>query len=182
MKSIEIGKLGRPHGVRGEIRLFFYNPDSDTLADGMEVTLQPQRGPAATVKIERIRYTPKFGILKLEGFNYRDEIERFTNAELLIDAELLPELDDDEFYLVDLIGLPVFVADEEDGDIEPEESEPIGEVKEVFETGANEVIVVTLDDGEELLVPFVEHAVSVVDLERAALILQPLHIWSLREE
>lgn len=178
MNTIALGKLGRPHGVRGEARLFLYNPQSETLRDGVQISLKHEGGQPVDFKIERIRYTPKFAIVKFVGLNHRDEIDRFKNAELLIDADLLPELDDDEFYLADLIGLPVFIAEEEDGDVDPETSASIGIVHDIFETGANDVIVVTLEDGEELLVPLVEHAISFVDLERELLILQPLTIWA----
>lgn len=178
MKSIEIGKLGRPHGVRGEIRLFLFNPDSESLADGMAVELKSESGATIEATIERIRYTPKFAIIKFAGLNFRDEVDRLTNAVLHIDIDLLPELDDDEFYVAELIGLPVYIATEEDGEIDPDKTEPIGTVDDVFDTGANEVIVVVKKDGQELLVPLVEHAVSYIDLDEEILVLQPLKIWA----
>ena len=178
LPRVAIGKIGRPHGVRGEARLFLFNPTSETVHPGLNAFLCPDRGSEVAVEVEKARYAAKFVIVKFKGIDGRQAIDEFKHAILEVDPDDLPELDDDQFYQVELLGAPVYVADEEDGDL-PESGEAIGEVERFFDTGgANDVMVVRREDGSELLVPVVEHAISLLDVEDYLVILQPLEIWT----
>jgi|SRR5690554_3909929 len=173
---VELAKVGRPHGVYGDVRLHLYNADSEVLDEGIKVYLKTER-EELELTIEQYRRGPKFAMVKFKGIQGREGAERIKHGIVSVDFDLLPELDDDEFYLVESIGFPVFVASEEDG--EPaEDAEAIGEIDRFFETGANDVLVVKRTDGTELFVPYVEHAVSYVDVEAPAVVLQPLEIWT----
>ncbi len=179
---VALGKIGRPHGVRGEVRLFLFNPESETLIKGMRIFLAPDGLPPTEAVIEKIRYTPKFVILKFKGINGREAIDQFKHAHLEVEYDDLPDLDEDEFYHLDLIGFPVYLAAEENGEL-PEDTEPIGEVDRFFETGgANDVIVIRRNEDSELFVPVVEHAISFIDFDRELVVLQPLEIWTPREK
>ena len=173
-----LGKIGRPHGVRGEVRLFLFNPGSEALQPGMTISLHRQNVVLADdLTLEQVRYTPKFAILKFKGLEFRDQVDAFKHAELGVDPEILPELDDEEFYHRDLLDLPVFIATEEDGeDFDPDAS--IGQVDRLFETGANDVLVVRRRDGSELFVPVIDQAISIIDLEEQFVLLQPLELWA----
>lgn len=179
-QRVALGKLGRPHGVRGEIRLFLFNPESQTLVSGLDAYVRHEGRSAVPVEIEKARYAAKFVIVKFAGIDDRDEVDKFKHAHLEVSYEDLPELDEEAFYYVELVGSPVYVAAEEYGDID-DDAEPIGEVDRFFETGANDVLVVNRD-GDQLLVPMVEHAVSLLDLERSLVILQPLETWTAPED
>lgn len=176
-----LGKIGRPHGVHGEVRLFLFNPNSESLRKGLPATLFREGREIQTVEIEQVRFTPKFALLKFKGLNHRDQVDALKHAELGVDSDLLPELDDEEFYHRDLLDLPVFLAAEEDGEeFDPQAS--IGQVDRVFETGANDVIVVKKNDGTELFVPLIEQAISVIDLDEEFVLLQPLELWAPEDE
>lgn len=174
---VVLGKIGRPHGNKGEVRLFLANPTSESLSKDMEVVLLRDGKELARHTLEEIRYVPKFAILKFKGLTFRDQVDLFKHAELAMDAALLPELGEEEFYHRDLLDLPVFVALEEDGE-DFDEKQPFGTVSRVFETGANDVLVVKRADGSDFLVPLIEEAISFIDLEEEVLVLQPLEIWA----
>ena len=172
-----LGKIGRPHGVNGEVRLFLFNPGSESIQAGMKVSLHREGASLAELELEQVRYTPKFAILKFKGLTFRDQVDALKHAELGVDPELLPELDEEEFYHRDLLDLPVYLASEEDGeDFDPDQS--IGQVNRIFETGANDVLVVRRPDGSELFVPVIEQAISLIDLDEEFVLLQPLEIWA----
>ncbi|TXD34604.1 16S rRNA processing protein RimM [Lujinxingia vulgaris] len=175
-EKVELAKVGRPHGVYGDVRLHLFNADSEVLDEGVQVTIKTDR-EELELTIERFRQGPKFAMVKFKGIQGREGAERIKHGIVSVDFDLLPELDDDEFYLMEVIGFPVVVATEEDGDA-AEDAEPIGTIDRFFETGANDVLVVKRTDGSELFVPYVEHAVSYVDLEAPAVVLQPLEIWT----
>ncbi len=174
-QRVPLGKIGRPHGVHGEVRIFPFNPDSDTLRPGLTVYLTGD-GPEQALTVESARHANKFILVRFQGLNHRDQIDAFKHRIVEIDAADLPELDDDEFYHRDLLGAPVFVAAEEDGELP--DTDPIGTVDRFFETGANDVLVVHIPDGKPLMVPFIPEAISFVDLDDRIVVLQPLELWT----
>jgi 16S rRNA processing protein RimM len=170
-ERVQIGTFGRAHGVRGEIRYFPLNPDSDLLEDGMRV--YARRGDSdASLTITKVRHAAKFDIVAFDEIAGRDEAEALTNLDVYVEADTLPEPDEDEFYQRDLIGLDVAILESEDGP-----TRLIGEVDGFFETGANDVMVVSLSNGERLFVPMIENAVAVLDLDDGVL-LQPADQWA----
>lgn len=176
-RRVSLAKIGRPHGIRGEVRVFPFNPDSQALRAGLHVHLRRKEQPDLTVEIEKARYAAKFIIVKFDGIDDRDEADELKHAQLEIDYDDLPELAEDQFYHVELVDAPVYVAKREGGGV-PEDTDPVGQVDRFFATGSNDVLVVRLDNGEELLAPLVPHAVDLLDLDRHLVVLQPLEIWT----
>lgn len=170
-ERIHIGTFGRAHGVRGEIRFFPLNPESDLLEAGLRVFVR-RAGEESALTIGRARRANKFDILQLDEVGDRDEAEALTNLEVFVDVDALPDLDEDEFYHKDLVGLDVHILEAEDGP-----TRPIGEVAGFFETGANDVMVVQLTDDSKLFVPMIEDAVADLDHDGVVL-LEPLHHWA----
>ena len=173
-EKIAIGKLGKVHGLRGELRLWAYNPDSELLRAGLQVTCATGRA-SRELTIERIRPGDKFLIVSFQGVAQREQAEALVNAELLVPRQSLPKLTSREFYLIDLIEQPVYVIDEDS----PEgEAVHVGHVEGFFETPAHEIMRLTLLDGASLLVPFVMNEIVLeVDLEEGV-VLAPLRLWA----
>lgn len=170
---IEIGQLGRAHGVRGELRFFPADPDSELLEPGCRVFVREENAPAREFQLSGIRRAAKFDIISLSGVEGRDQAEALTNLSLLIDQEDLPELDEDEFYLRDLVGLEAVELRSRQGD----EVRSLGRVDGIFETGANDVMVVILGSGERLLVPIIDEAIAELQMPDRVL-LWPLADWA----
>ena len=119
----------------------------------------------------------RFGILELEDVSDRDRAEQLTNLEVFVDAEILPEADEDEFYQRDLVGLPVHVG-RDDGDAFDVEEPAVGEVGGFFETGANDVMVLLTESGREVFVPMIEDAVALIDLQEKRVLIHPFEVWA----
>ncbi len=88
---------------------------------------------------------------RVEGVEDRDAAARLARATIEIAESALPRLDEDRFYVRDLVGLEVRV-----------DGRAVGRVADVLDMPANDVIVVALDDGEQVMVPFVADAVASV--------------------
>ena len=171
---VEIGQFGRPHGVRGELRYFPIDPDSELLEPGFRVFVRVIDATDEQIfELSSLRAASKFDLVRLQGVDSREKAETLTNAAVLIDPADLPQLDEDEFYLRDLIGLQVHELLTRDGD----DTRQIGEVGGFFETGANDVMVVELAGGERLLVPVIDEAIAEIDLPDRVL-LWPLADWA----
>ena len=120
-KTIPFGKLGRPHGVYGEQRLFLFNPDTPILMPGLVLLAKTDEG-WRELHLESARKGSKFAIVAFEQVQTREEAEELTNSVLRVRREDFEELDEGEVYQSDLIGVPVAV--QHDGGLAP-----IGKVK-----------------------------------------------------
>lgn len=137
--------------MRGEVRA---RPTGPTLA-GLSTPADVRLGPPvdATLTLTGIRGEPPRLLLTFEGVGDREAARRLVRATIEVPAAALPDLDEDEFYVRDLIGCDVEV----DGQV-------AGRVADVLSRPANDVVVVHLASGEERLVPFVPDVVLGVDL------------------
>lgn len=141
-----VGEIGRPHGVRGLVRLRAFTEDPAAIA-----AYSPLTDEAGT---KRFAITLKGGdIAAVEGVVDRDAAQRLTGTKLYVDRDRLPPPDDDEFYLVDLIGLAAVT----------QAGEPLGRIRAVEDHGAGAFLII---DGpaRELLLPFTRAVAPVVDI------------------
>ena len=156
--EIEIGVLGRPHGVRGASSLFLHNPQSP-LIDELEVLIAESPDGRERVQLT-VRSVPKgrkgARTLITDEVSDRDEAAALTGHKVLIPKALLPELQDPgEFYYHELPGLPVLTRS----------GLCVGTVVRVMWTSVD-VLVVRLEAGGELMIPVVEAYVCEVDATR----------------
>lgn len=113
--AIAVAEVSAPHGVRGQLRFHLYDPDSRALRPGLRVELRPRGGPEGHVRpdmsFEIVTVEPVPGKsavrVQLAGVTDRDHAERLRGREVWVARADLPALAEDEFYLADVIGLPV---------------------------------------------------------------------------
>ena len=95
-------------------------------------------------------------ILKFKGYDNINDIEKYKSKDLLIPRDQAVKLEPDEYFITDLIGLTV----------RSDDGETLGTMKDVLETGANDVYVVQMKDGKEILLPAIGDCILDVDLEQ----------------
>jgi 16S rRNA processing protein RimM len=162
--TLVVGKIGAPHGVKGWVRITSYTEKSDGIFDfsPWKLTLQ---GTVKEYKVIDWKHQNKHLLARIEGVDTRDDAELIKNAEIRVDEALLPELDKDEFYWRDLIGLSV-VSDK---------GYNLGKVEQLFETGANDVMLVKANVKDafgmkQRMIPYLfDQVVKQVDLESAVI-------------
>lgn len=152
-----LGRVLRPHGVRGELRIEILTAYPERIMPDERIFVGPD--PEATESateyaIAGVRRHKQYLILRLEGLNDRDEADLLRGQYVMVALSDAVPLDEDEFYLYQLIGLPVVT----------EEGEALGDVIDVIETGANDVYVVRGPRGE-ILLPAIEECILDIDLE-----------------
>ncbi len=148
---VVIGVISAPHGVGGTVRV--RPPGSGRhLRRGVEPVVDGERR-----RILASRPTPKGFLVDLEGIADRDLAASLRGHELLLDREELDAPDEEEFYVWDLVGLEVY----------DEAGFRIGNVADVLETPAHEILLIRDDEEEpaEHYVPFTHEHVPTVDLE-----------------
>lgn len=155
MESIlQVGVIASTHGVRGEVKVFPTTDDVKRFKRLKEVILDTGK-EQMTLEIEGVKFFKQFAILKFKGFDNINDIEKYKGKSLFVTRENAVRLRKDEYFIADLIGLKVL----------DEEGKEIGELKDVIETGANDVYVITMTDGRELLLPAIKQCVLSVDVE-----------------
>lgn len=160
---IEWGKIGRPHGLRGELRLFLHFAESEHLGDVQEVRVRTAE-TTSIQKIASLRPGPKGAIVAFEGVRDRNAADRLKNAVVDVRASLFPpaEHDDDEFYAFELEGLDAVDA----------EGKRIGIVDGIVDFGAGELL--ALRRGPDVtFLPFAEPYVGAVDLDAGTVVVDP---------
>jgi 16S rRNA processing protein RimM len=147
-----IGRVLRPHGVRGSLLVEPLSEIVETVPAGSTIYLGPERRPARTVAM--LRHGRMYR-MQIVGCEDRDAAEAFRGMELQIEVEERPPLAPGRYYHWQVIGLRVAT----------EAGDPLGEIRQILETGANDVYVVTTPDGSEILLPAITSVVRGVDLE-----------------
>lgn len=151
---LQVGVITSTHGLKGEVKVFPTTDDARRFELLKEVILDTGEERLG-LEIERVRYFKQFVILKLKGIDDISDAEKYRRAPLLVDRKNAVQLAEDEYFVADLVGLSV----------RNEEEQVIGSLKDVLTTGANDVYVIALDDGRELLLPAIRQCVLAVDLQ-----------------
>ncbi len=158
-KRVTLGKIGAPHGIRGWVKVFSSTYPADEILN-YDCWQVERQGVWQELVVEQLRPMGKGFIAQIRDstgqiIDDRDVAATWCKAEIAVWRSEMPELDEDEVYWADLIGLAV----------ETVEGKALGKIQQMMETGANDVLVV---HGErERLIPFVRGMyVKEVDLER----------------
>jgi 16S rRNA processing protein RimM len=157
-RHLQLGYVAGAHGVRGGLEIKLFNPTSSALGPGVRVALC-DRGAVDPSLYEVERAAPKPGSdrarLWLVGVDTREAAEQLRGRELWIARAELPELDDDEFYLADLLGSEV-VRRRLDASFES-----LGEIIGVTSNGAQDLFEVRFRGREWLLPAFAPFLVAI---------------------
>lgn len=151
---IEVGRIARPHGVRGELRVQLHWSESDALLTADEVWVQLPDAEAHAMKVEGARRADRAILLRLAEITDRDAAAALRGASVSVPRKALPVAEEGEFYLCDLIGARVL--------------EPGGEVGAVVEIRGHpsvDCLVIRTEEGRLLEQPLVAPWFERVDLD-----------------
>lgn len=150
-----VGRILGAHGLRGEVKIESHTDFAERFAVGREVLVGQE---LALARIATSRPHKNAFLVRFQEVADRTEAEALRNQWLYIPDEAAMELDEDSFWVHDIIGLAV----------QTEEQRLLGEISDVLFTGANEVYVVTpapgINQGKDLLIPALADVVQTVDL------------------
>lgn len=150
----KVGVITTTHGVRGEVKVFPTTDDARRFKRLKEVILDTGK-EQLTLEIESVKFFKQFVILKFKGIDNINDVEKYRQKELFVPRKNAVRLSKDEYFIADLIGLKVL----------DEQEQEIGVMEDVMETGANDVYVIRMNDGRELLLPAIKQCVLQVDVE-----------------
>lgn len=152
---LEVGKITRAHGVRGEIRVLPLT-DYPERFEELEWVYLDKGNEMVKVFSEDVKYQKGMVLLKLRGIDDFDSAEALRDMLLKVDREHAVKLPPGAYFVCDLIGCAVF---EDCG-------RKLGAVKDVIKTGSNDVYIVESETGAEILIPALKSVVTEVDVAR----------------
>lgn len=160
---LQVGVISSTHGVRGEVKVFPTTDDVKRFKKLKKVILDTGK-EQLPLEIEGVKFFKQFVILKFRGIDNINDIEKYKGKRLLVDREHAVKLKKDEYFIADMIGTDVFT---EDGEL-------FGALKDVMETGANDVYIIEMSDGKEVLVPAIKQCILDVDIENRKMVIHLL--------
>ncbi len=143
-----IGVITTTHGLKGEVKVF---PTTDDLNRFKKLKKCFIRTPKEDIQVEKnsCKFFKNMVILSFKEFGDINEVERFRNCDIYVTRDNAVPLEEDEYYISDVIGMNIILED----------GSELGVLQDVMQTGANDVFVIKLKDDKELLMPVIKDCV-----------------------
>lgn len=153
-ERLQVGVISSTHGIRGEVKVFPTTDDPNRYKRLKKVYLDTGKELLA-LEIQGVKFFKQFVIVKFKGIDNINDIEMYKGKSLLVDRKDAVPLKRDEYYIADMVGLQVFTED----------GAEFGVLKDVMETGANDVYIIDSKEHGEVLVPAIRQCILGVDVE-----------------
>ena len=150
---LRIGIITSPHGVHGEVKVY---PTTDDIKrfSKLKTVLLETKNTTTEVHVRSVKYHKDMVIIGFEEYDSMDSVQILRECSLYVTRDKAIRLNKDEYFIADLIGLNVKTDIGVDGIL-----------NDVLKTGANDVYVIGLSDGRELLLPAIADCILNVDIE-----------------
>ena len=159
----EIGLITTTHGLKGEVKVFVTSDDPKRL-ESLDTVFLMRKGERKDLKISTVRYFKNQAIVKFESYDRIEDVQELRGEHLYIDRDQAEPLEEGEYYLSDLIGCDVTVED----------GSAFGSVKDVLQTGANDVLIVRREGKADALIPVIKDCIVEMAVDERRLVVHLL--------
>lgn len=152
-----VGKIVNTHGIRGELKVLLHTdfPEVRFAPKSRLLIVHPENGTLTEVTVVSARPNKGMYVVKFAGFDNINEVEKYKGTDLKVPKEKTVELPENEYYFHEIIGCRVISDEDED----------LGVIEEILRPGANDVWVVKMPSGNQLLLPVIDDVVLDVDVQ-----------------
>lgn len=162
-KYLRVGVISSTHGIRGEVKVFPTTDDANRFKELKTLYLDTGK-ELKPMEIEDVKFFKQMVILKFKDIDNINDVEKYRGKDLLIDRENAVKLNEDEYFICDLIDSEVFT----------DEGNKLGILTEIMTTAANDVYVVKTPEGKEILIPSIKECILNIDPENKKIIVHLL--------
>jgi len=158
-KKVVLGKIGKVHGIKGWLRLNSFTAPPENILDYPQLNATISQNDQV-LEVDDSKLQPKGLLVHFRGYDVPETARELTGLEVWVDSAMMPALEAETFYWHELIGMSV----------RNEQEQLLGEVSDMLETGANDVMVVaatddSIDDRERLIPYLKDTVIKSVDRE-----------------
>ena len=158
-----MGKILKPKGLNGQLWIMVFNEINSVLDSGMSIWISSNDGKNIHKVIDSIKFFSSKSLIKFKDCNSRSDAEKFAGMKFSMSRSIFPALNDDEVYLVDLIGFTVY----------DKRKLKIGIVNDTISLPNQNIIIVNSKDGE-VMIPFVDAHIKLFDKKEKTIIIDSI--------
>lgn len=159
MRKLEVGQIVNTFGIKGFVKVKPFTDEITRFEKLKNVYIKDQ-----IYEIEDVKYQKNIVLLKFRGVNKIEDAEELKNYYIEIDRKDAKQLDEDSYYIVDLLGLDVY-----------DDSENLlGKLDDIYNTGSNDIYVVKDGKGKQILLPAISDVIKDINLEEKKIIVHLL--------
>lgn len=148
---LAVGRLRRPHGLRGDLVMEVLTDFPERLKSGVTVYVGEAYQP---LRIRRCRRHPPVLLLAFDGYSDNEQVGELRNRMVFVRADDCPPLPEGEYYHHQILGMQVIT----------DEGRELGAVVQILETGANDVYIIRPEAGPEILLPAIDDVILEINL------------------
>ena len=163
MKLIAYGKILKPHGLKGEVKVLPYSGESENFKHFSSIFISLDNNRQVEYEISGKRFQKNLIIVKFREVDSIDDAEQLRGKEVFIDKAVLPSTADDEYYWFELIGLDVYSQD----------NGLLGKVDSIIDNTAQPILVIK-NNSDEYMVPLIDNFVKKIDLDNSKIVIEPI--------
>lgn len=160
----KIGTIVNTHGIRGELKVKAITDFAEERFSKGAVVFRKDSNGYVAETMEKARMHKGMWLLTFAGVTNINDVEAFKGQDLYVSEDDRKELEDGEYYYSEIIGC----------EVQDEAGEVIGSVKEIMETGANDVWIVKRVSGKDALIPVIPDVVKEVDVDNQKIVIDVL--------
>lgn len=163
---VTVGLITKPHNLTGLVRVFPITDYPERFKDRRELLME-HKGRVELLEIEKVTFASNYLVVQFKGIDSIEKAEELRGAYLKVPETQLAPLNEDSYYIYQLIGLCV----------KDTHGTPVGKLTDVLQTGANDVYVVHSEAGTELLIPALKQVVKKIDLKAGIMTIEKTEAW-----
>ena len=162
-EKLEIGQIVNTFGIKGEVKVVPFTDDITRFDDLKDVYVKNKK-QNNKYEVEEVKYHKSFVLLKLKGIDNMEKAETLRDSFLEVDRANAIPLEENSYYIVDLIGLEVY----------SDENKLLGKLEDVFNTGSNDIYIVKDELGKQILLPAISEVIKDINIEEGKIIVHLL--------
>ena len=158
-KYLEIGQIVNTFGIKGMVKVKPFTDDITRFDKLKKVYIKNKNGKKE-YEIEEVKYHKQMALIKFKGIENPEDANLLRESYLMIDRENEEPLEEGNYYIVDLIGVEVYT----------DEGELLGTLKDIFNTGSNDIYEVKDELGKQILLPAIADVIKEIDVKNRKII------------
>ena len=155
-EKLEVGQIVNTFGIKGFVKIYPFVNDINRFDDLKKIYVKT-KNQENELEIEKVKYQKNMVLIKFKGIETPEDANKLRNAYVLIDRKDAIPLEEGEFFIADLLGLPVFL----------DTGEKLGVLEDIYNTGSSDIYVVKNELGKQYLLPYIDEVIKKIDLENS---------------